>query len=99
MQFGSQWRSQDLFSSGANVGRVNQAGIEAKRAPRREAPSSREARIEARSAESARSAGSRREAPSETGERGVGRGSVSPSPRKFLKFWMGNGAIWKLLEV
>ena len=55
-------------------------------APRREAPRSREARSEARSAESVRSAESRREAPSEIGGGVWGGGSVSPSPRNFLKF-------------
>ena len=51
-----------------------------------QAPSPREARTEVRSAESAQSAESRHEAPSEIRGGVWGGGSVSPSPRKFLKF-------------
>ena len=88
-----QWRRQDFYSSGANVGRANNVCIEArsaefarnahrgakrrvcaKRAPRREAPSPREARNQ----------GAKRRVKS--GGRVWGGGSVSPSPRKFLKF-------------
>ena len=82
MQFRGQRRSQDLFSSGANVVRVNQAGIEARSAEyarcvhrgAMRAPSPREARD--RSAKRrVKSVG------------GVwGGGSVSLSPINFLKF-------------
>ena len=90
----NQWRRQDFFSSGANVGRANVRShggamrrVCVKHAPRREAPRSREARTEARSAESAheaRNRGAKRRVKSGGGV--WGGGSVSPSPRKFLKF-------------
>ena len=88
----AQWRRQDFFSSGANVGRAYNVRMQdakrrvcPKRAPRREAPRSREARTEARSAESALRAESRREAPSEIGGRGLGRGLGEPLPKKIFE--------------
>ena len=56
-----------------------------RRAPRHEAPSSRKARTEAQSTESAQSARSRREAPSEIGGRGLGRGLGEPLPKKIFE--------------
>ena len=93
-----QWRRQDFFSSGANV----EYACEQRSHGGAKRRVLRETRIEARSAEIARSAhrgaksGSRREAPSKIGGRGLGRGLGEPLPKKIFEILKVQfGSFWK----